>query len=69
MLFFMILCHSHDPIHAQVLTWSCLEFPEFHNLVHLQLSLVTLDSYFLVELLLEKCPKLEVLDIEKVCWF
>ncbi|XP_058744430.1 F-box/LRR-repeat protein At4g14103-like [Vicia villosa] len=57
---------SFDVISTEVLINACIEFPTFHNLGHLQLYLNSLDSYFLVELLLEKCPNLKCLEIIKV---
>lgn len=35
-------------------------------MVHLQLCLSTIDSCSLIQLLLARCPKLEILDIDKV---
>lgn len=58
------LCLDMDS--TEVLIYACLEFPTFNNLGHLQLYLKTFNSYFLVKLLLEKCPNLEVLEIIKV---
>ncbi|RDX63751.1 putative FBD-associated F-box protein, partial [Mucuna pruriens] len=52
---------------TKVLADAGFEFPEFYNLVHLKLCLSTTDSYFLTQLLLAKCPRLEILDIDKVC--
>ncbi|CAL5196876.1 unnamed protein product [Lathyrus oleraceus] len=57
---------SFDVTSTEVLINACLEFPTFHNLDHLQLYLKTIDSYFLVELLLDKCPNLKCLEIIKV---
>ncbi|KAL9322230.1 hypothetical protein ACSQ67_010283 [Phaseolus vulgaris] len=51
---------------TEVLADSSFGFPEFHNLVHLKLCLSTIDYCFLIHLL-TKCPKLEILDIDKVC--
>lgn len=65
-----IICYFQEfliiLIYMQVLINACLEFPTFHNLDHLQLYLKTIDSYFLVELLLDKCPNLKCLEIIKV---
>ena len=43
-----------------------LDLPEFGNLVHLEITISCGDS-LLVERLLQKCLKLEVLVAEKVC--
>ncbi|KAK7272524.1 hypothetical protein RJT34_29176 [Clitoria ternatea] len=51
---------------TEVLTFAGFEFPEFSSLVHLKLHLSILDSNFLIQLLLTKCPNLEVLDIAKI---
>ncbi|KAL2589627.1 hypothetical protein AAZV13_13G241100 [Glycine max] len=50
----------------EALTDASFGFPEFHNLVHLQLCLSTIDSCSLIQLLLARCPKLEILDIDKL---
>ncbi|CAJ1956908.1 unnamed protein product [Sphenostylis stenocarpa] len=51
---------------TEVLADSSFGFPEFHNLVHLKLCLSTIDYCFLIQLMLTKCPKLQILDIDKV---
>ncbi|TKY49091.1 F-box/FBD/LRR-repeat protein [Spatholobus suberectus] len=50
---------------VEVLADAGFGFPEFHNLVRLELCLSTIDSNFLIQLL-AKCPNLEILDIDKV---